>query len=116
MKKITLILVALMSIGSGVMFGQHDLQRPQKVPAIRTPIVRELPNGDSITILLRGDERKHWTMTVDGWAVKEKDNGYFYYQTAGKDGKLVTTIRKAHDEGKRKKCEKKWLEKKGHKY
>lgn len=113
MKKITLILVALMSIGSGVVFGQ---QGPQRVQAIRTPIVRELPNGDSITILLRGDERKHWTMTTDGWGIIEQKNGYFYYQKEGKDGTLVATRRKAHDEAKRSKCEKKWLMKKGYKY
>lgn len=110
MRKITIIMMMLMTS----IISLQAQNAPSKVQAIRTPIVRELPNGDTLTIYLRGDEHKHWTMTLDGWGIVEKENGYFYYQKAKKGSEtLRTSCRKAHEEGKRSKCEKRWLEKHG---
>lgn len=106
MKKIVLILLALMSIGS------VSGQGPQRVQAIRTPIVRELPNGESLTILLRGDERKHWVMTTDGWEIEER-NEFFYYVTRSRKGEKVVSRRRAHAPEQRSKCEMRWLKRKG---
>lgn len=112
MKKIILTLGLMLTLVILPTMGQA----PQRVQAIKDPIVRELPNGDSLTIYLRGDERHHWTMTLDGWAILEKDNGYFYYQRVNRKGELKVSCRKAHNEDQRSKCERRWLDKHGKNY
>lgn len=112
MRKIVILAFAL------AMAGQLLAGGPSRVPAIKTPIARELPNGDTIMVRLHGDERRHWTTTVDGWMITEKDNGYFYYQKnkTDKNDKPIVSRRRAHNEEARCRCEKKWLTKYGKNY
>ena len=82
-------------------------------PAYRGEIERVQPNGDTLKTYLRGDERSHYAMTVDGWQIKENAKGYLCYAMQKKDGSIVASRKVAHNEADRKKCEKKWLERKG---
>ena len=108
MKKIFLLsLIALLGIL------QTGAQQPARVPAYPGVIERVQPNKDTIHIFLRGDEHQHFMMTTDGWQVQERNNGKICYCKQKKDGTVKVTNRQAHDANKRKKCEKKWLEKHG---
>ena len=108
MKHILLTVLALCALAGGL-----NAQAPQRVPAAPYPIVREQPNGETVTILMRGDERMHWMMTEDGWQILETKRGWYKYAKMNRKGQVVTSNRRAHDAEKRTKCEKKWLEKHG---
>lgn len=110
MKKI-LFLVALMTTMVIGMNAQEST--PSRVPAYRGLIERTQPNGDVLRTYLRGDERKHWIMTEDGWEIFEDSKGWLRYAKSNRKGEVVQSRRKAHNEDKRSKCEKKWLEKNG---
>ena len=88
-------------------------QQPQRVPARPGVIARVQPNGDTLHVVLRGDERSHYTMTVDGWQVKEDRRGWLKYAKRNRRGEIVAGCRKAHDADRRKKCEIKWIQKYG---
>ena len=107
MKKI-LVIAALCAICAGV-----KAQGPARVPAIRDLIERVQPNGDTLHVYLRGDERSHFTMTEDGWQVMENKKGWLKYAKKNRKGEVVCSCRKAHDADKRKKCEIKWINKYG---
>ena len=111
MKKI-LFLVAVMAM---MMVGVQAQEAPQKqnVPAYRGIIERVQPNGETLRTYLRGDERKHWAMTEDGWQIKEDKKGWLKYMKTNRKGEVVISCRKAHNAEKRSKCEVRWLEKKG---
>lgn len=101
-----------MSAVATIAMAETNNSKPQRVQAIKSPIARELPNGDTLMVYLRGDERMHWTTTLDGWEIREADNGYFYYLRE-KKGEKVMSRKKAHNEDKRCACEQRWLTKKG---
>lgn len=109
MKKI-ILLVALMTT---MVLGMNAQQRPSKVQAYPGIIEKVQPNGDTIRIYLRGDERMHWTMTEDGWQIKENKKGWFKYAKLNRKGEVVSSNKKVHNADKRSKCEIKWLEKNG---
>lgn len=95
-------------------------QQPARVPARHGVIDRVQPNGDTLHVFLRGDEHWHFMMTMDGWQVKEDDNGKICYavlKTRKIDGEkkqvAVATRRQAHDAAKRSKCEQRWLNRRG---
>lgn len=102
MKKI-LVLLAFCAVCAGV----------HAVPARPGIIERVQPNGDTIHVYLRGDEWGHFTMTEDGWQLMENDKGWLKYAKKNRKGEVVCSRRKAHDAGKRKKCEIKWINKYG---
>lgn len=83
-----------------------------RVPATPHPIVKEQPNGETITFLLRGDERSHYSMTQDGWQIIENAKGYLCYAQL-KRGQVVPSRRMAHNAEQRTKCEQRWLKNKG---
>lgn len=95
-------------------------QQPARVPARPGVINRIQPNGDTLHVFLRGDEHWHFTMTVDGWQVKEDNKGKICYAVlkmrkinGEKQQVAVITRRQAHDAAKRSKCEQRWLNKHG---
>ena len=102
--------MATMALG---LHAQVSEKAPAKVPAYRDVIERVQPNGDLLRTYLRGDERKHWMMTEDGWLIREDNKGWLKYVKQNRKGELVVSCRKAHNEEDRGKCEKRWLEKKG---
>ena len=114
MKKLLFILMALFTLMGA------QAQRPAHVPAYPGVIVRVQPDGDTLHIFLRGDERKHFSMTVDGWQIKEDKKGKLCYCQARVkkiDGEkktlAVITRKQAHDAERRSKCEQHWLERHG---
>ncbi len=110
MKKIlVLALMAVMTLG----LRAQDQPNRHGVPAFRGLIERVQPNGDTVRTYLRGDERKHWTMTEDGWQIKENKRGWLKYAKRNRKGEVVCSCRKAHDAEDRSRGEKKWLEKHG---
>lgn len=117
MKKIKNILVVVLMAVSVAAVGQKverkKIDAPQRVPAIRTPIKHVQPDGDTLIVLLRGDERYHWMMTEDGYLIRENGNGVICYLQKGKRETAVVSKRQAHNADKRKCCEKRWLKKKG---
>ena len=115
MKKHIVILVALCAICTGA-----NAQQPARVPAYPGVISHVQPKGDTLHVFLRGDERWHFMMTVDGWQVKEKAKGNICYcklktRRVNGEKKQVAdpTCRTAHDAAKRSKCEQRWLDKHG---
>lgn len=81
-------------------------QTPSRVPAYPGIIEKVQPNGDTLHIRLVGDEREHWTVTEDGYKIKQDKRGFYRYLN-----KSRLTCRKAHDASKRSKREQCWLEK-----
>ncbi len=110
--KVAILVIMVFSTYSTTL-AQHlsTSHKPARVQAVKAPIARELPNGDTLMVYLRGDERIHWSMTLDGWQIEEH-KGWFYYVTERR-GAIVRSCRKAHNEDKRSKCEQKWLTRKG---
>ncbi len=108
MKKILTILAVSCSL-LGISSAQAQQRRG--VPASPHPIEYVQPNGDTITIRLHGDERKHWKTTLDGFLVAQNKKGIYYYAKYDNKGRIVPTCRKAHDADKRTEKEQKWVEK-----
>ena len=106
MRKIFIVIALIVAAGAMA-------QQPQRVPAYRGIIPRVQPNGDTLHIYLRGDERSHYAMTEDGWQVIENKRGWLKYAKRNCKGKVVGSCRKAHDEAKRTKREMKWIKKYG---
>ena len=109
MKKILLLVAVMATMSIGVCYADG----PARVPAYPGLIERVQPNGYTIRTFLRGDEHMHWTMTEDGWQIKETDKGWLKYCKVNRKGEVVTSCRKARNVEDRSKCEKRWLEKHG---
>lgn len=107
MKKIVLLLPLLLGCYLNV-FAQHS----SRVPAYRGVIERVQPSGDTLHIYLRGDEHSHFTMTTDGWQVRENKDGYLCYARK-RWGRIVASRWMAHDEKFRTEKEEKFLIRKG---
>lgn len=50
-----------------------------RVPATPNPIEITQPDGSTLTILLRGDERHHYRITLDGYLVMANAKGFYCY-------------------------------------
>lgn len=92
------------------------------VPARREPFNVVQPNGDTLSVRLVGDERWHAHFTEDGYLIQQNEKGYYCYAKWGETytdkygierRKVVVTRKKAHNEGARCACEKRWLKKNG---
>ncbi len=83
------------------------------VPAYPGVIERVQPDGDTLHTYLRGDEHKHWKMTLDGWQIMEDKHGRLCYATTNCAGKAVPSRKQAHNKEQRTARETAWLEKHG---
>lgn len=90
--------------------------RMARIPATPHPIQYVQPDGDTLTMRLHGDERKHYRTTLDGYEIIQDNKGYYKYAKARKNGAVKLTCRQAHNPEKRTKCENKFLERKGIKH
>ena len=106
MKRVILLLLSVVAL-------TLSIQAQNRVPAYPGVIERVQPSGDTLQIYLRGDERAHYTITVDGWQIKEDNRGYLCYAQQKRDGSIIASRKVAHDADKRSKCEQKWLKRKG---
>lgn len=59
------------------------------------------PDGSTITITLKGDERTKWAVTSDGYTLLSNSEGYFEYAIADSRGYMVPSGVKAKDVEKR---------------
>ena len=104
------VIICLFVLGLSVSaFGQA----PARVPAYKGIIERTQPDGYVLQTYLRGDERMHFSMTEDGWQIKENNEGYICYAQQKRDGSIIASKKVAHNEADRTKCEKRWLKRKG---
>lgn len=106
MKKI--IIATILSLAAAGMWA---------VPARRIPFDIAQPNGDSITVILHGDEHFHFHTTLDGLLIAKNKKGYYCYavwkETTNENGKTVREAiakrKVAKNEADRSKCEKRWI-------
>lgn len=64
------------------------------VPAYPKPITVQQPDGTTITIIQRGDERVHWAETTDGYTLLRDKQGYWAFADTDAKGNLsATTLR-----------------------
>jgi M6 family metalloprotease-like protein len=61
------------------------------VPAYPHPIVKTLPDGSTITIKLRGNEHFKYTLSEDGYLIKQAADGFFYFQQLNESGEQTQT-------------------------
>ncbi len=109
MKKLVLTLGVALAL-SATLYAQSA---PSRVPAKRDPVEITLPDSTTLTIKLVGDEWKHWTMTIDGYLIKQNDKGFYYYLVKNCRGEQVMSNRRAKNPEDRSKCDLKFLAKKG---
>ena len=60
-------------------------------PARPGIIERELPDGSTLSLNLRGDESHHQYFSLDGYPVMESADGYFYYGTLSTQGRIESS-------------------------
>lgn len=109
MKKILFIL----TICAFYTAGYAKVPPRRGVPAYPGVIERVQPDGDTLQTYLRGDERMHWSMTLDGWQIKEDKRGRLCYATTNCKGEVVASRKQARNKDQRTRCEKRWLDRHG---
>jgi M6 family metalloprotease-like protein len=57
-------------------------------PAIPVPVVLTQPNGDRLTVMVKGDERMNWHETPDGYTLLFNAAGYLSYAQLDEYGNL----------------------------
>ena len=62
------------------------------VPAIPTPQKVTQPNGEELTVQIKGDEFFHYMTTADGYTIVKNDQGYFAYGTLVNDEVVASKI------------------------
>ena len=73
------ILLALLMMVTSILYA---------IPANPEPITFIQPNGDTLTIRIKGDERIHWRETMDGYTLLFNKEGYLTYAYLDKYGDL----------------------------
>ena len=64
------------------------------VPAKPTPITVTQPDGSTLSIIIRGDEKFHYRTTIDGYLIqKANDELYYYVKTNGDNELTISNIR-----------------------
>jgi len=58
------------------------------IPAIPDPVVMTQPNGDTLTVMIRGDERINWYESMDGYTLLFNKAGYLSYAQLDESGNL----------------------------
>ena len=61
----------------------------QAVPAYPKPITVTQPDGRTVTICMKGDERINWAETTDGYTLLQNGKGYWVFATTNKKGNLI---------------------------
>ena len=78
------------------------------VPAIPTPQKVTQPNGEELTVRIKGDEFYGYLATVDGYTIVKNDKGYYTYATLINDEVVASDI-VARDADKRSASDNAWL-------
>lgn len=78
------------------------------IPAKREAVRVTQPDGSTVTILLHGDEWKHFCTTLDGYTIVKDTRGFYVYAEKN-DGQLQPTQLVAHDLAERTAMERAYL-------
>ena len=108
MKQIKLIIITVLFL---IATGAMAQERPSRVQAKRDPIEIVQPDSTFLTIYLRGDERYHVRMTIDGYVIKQNKKGYYCYAKVNCKGQIVPSCRVARNPENRTKCDWHYLKK-----
>lgn len=87
--------------------------RPARVPATPYPIDIVQPDSSHLTIRLHGDERMHFTTTLDGYEIRQAEDQFYYFIQIDKDGHKTLSHRVACNEADRSICCIRFLKKHG---
>ena len=71
------------------------------VPANPNPITFTQPNGDTLTVRIKGDERIHWYESMDGYTLLFNQAGFLSYAHLDEEGNLQSSNFVATDIEKR---------------
>ncbi|MCL2028226.1 MAG: M6 family metalloprotease domain-containing protein [Bacteroidales bacterium] len=71
------------------------------VPAVPWPVDYELPDGTTVTIQLRGDERLNWRVTPDGYTLLFNSDGFLEYAVQDPIGDLKLSGIRMRNEAER---------------
>jgi len=71
------------------------------VPACPYPVAFTQPNGETVTVMIKGDERIHWHETMDGYTLLFNKTGYLSYAQVDENGDLQPSDFMATDIEKR---------------
>lgn len=63
-------------------------QNAEAVQANPDPVEYKLPDGNFLTVILKGDEKVRWATTVDGYTILRNKEGFFEYAIQSKEGNL----------------------------
>ena len=61
------------------------------IPAYPDPVLVTQPDGTTLTIMIKGDERIHWRESMDGYTLLYNHDGYLTYAQLDEDGNLQLT-------------------------
>ncbi|MCL2097772.1 MAG: M6 family metalloprotease domain-containing protein [Bacteroidales bacterium] len=64
------------------------IQYAYAVPAYPGPVTFTQPNGDTLTVMIRGDERIHWYESIDEYTLLLNTSGYLTYALLDEEGNL----------------------------
>lgn len=81
MKKISLLIIAIL-LGTVSLMARPGFSKPVDVLQ---------PDGTTITLLMHGDEFRHFMTTTDGFTVVKGEDGFYYYADRGANGLLQST-------------------------
>ena len=81
MKRLTLIMTAMLFAAARLM----------AIPANPKSVDIPQPDGTIITLLMHGDEFRHFMTTSDGFTVVKGEDGFYRYADKGADGQLKAT-------------------------
>ncbi len=78
MKRLSLIILT-------IVFGTLSLMA---CPGYSKPVDVPQPDGSTITLLMHGDEFRHFITTTDGYTVVKGNDGFYHYADKGVNGQL----------------------------
>ena len=78
------------------------------VPAISTPQKVTQPNGEELTVRIKGDEFYHYMTTADGYTIVKNEQGFYTYGTLVNDEVVASKI-VARDAALRSASDNAWL-------
>lgn len=96
----SILTIVLVCAISNSLFSQEGKSRG--VPACPKPILYTQPNGDTLTLYLRGDRLIHWYETLDGYPVLKPESKYFEFAVKDADGDLIPSGSIVNKENERK--------------
>lgn len=94
-----------------VIFTALAITSIKAVPAYPFAIEYKQPNGEIITIFMKGDEKVKWAQTPDGYTILSKNDGYYEYAMKDSNGDLIHSGVVVSSQGKRSASENDFLNK-----